>query len=58
MVAPFAYTELIWATILGFMVFGDIPDLWTYVGAGIIVASGLYVLYRERRFARPPAGTL
>ena len=57
-VAPFAYTELIWATILGFMVFGDIPDLWTYVGAGIIVASGLYVLYRERRFARPLVGRL
>ncbi len=52
-VAPFAYTELIWATILGFMVFGDLPDLWTFVGAGVIVASGLYVLYRERRAAAP-----
>ncbi len=50
-VAPFAYTELIWATILGFVVFGDVPDLWTFVGAGVIVASGLYVLYRERRAA-------
>ena len=52
-IAPFAYTELIWATILGFMVFGDIPDPWTFVGAGVIVASGLYVLYRERRRAAP-----
>ncbi|MHA1536073.1 MAG: DMT family transporter [Alphaproteobacteria bacterium] len=57
-IAPFAYTELIWATILGFMVFGDVPDRWTFLGAGIIVASGLYVLYRERRFARPPAEAL
>ncbi len=53
-VAPFAYTELIWAAILGFMVFGDLPDRWTFVGAGIIVASGLYVLYRERRAAAAP----
>lgn len=55
-VAPFAYTELIWAAILGFMVFGDLPDRWTFVGAGIIVASGLYVLYRERRISRSPTG--
>lgn len=57
-VAPFAYTELIWATILGFMVFGDLPDPWTFAGAGVIVASGLYVLYRERRISRSTAGAL
>ena len=57
-VAPFAYTELIWATILGFMVFGDIPDLWTFLGAGVIVASGLYVLYRERRISRSTPAAL
>jgi drug/metabolite transporter (DMT)-like permease len=48
LVAPFAYTELIWATALGFLVFGDLPDIRTFVGAGIIVASGIYIVHRER----------
>lgn len=45
---PFNYTLLVWATAIGFVVFGDLPDLWTVAGAGIIVASGLYVWWRER----------
>lgn len=45
---PFNYTLLVWATAIGFVVFGDLPDLWTVVGAAIIVASGLYVWWRER----------
>ena len=49
LVAPFAYTEIIWATSLGFIAFGDFPDLYTFVGTAIIVASGVYVLHRERR---------
>lgn len=48
MLAPFAYTELIWATLMGLLIFGDFPDAWTFAGAGIITASGLYVLHRER----------
>ena len=48
LVAPFAYTEIIWATTLGLFVFGDFPDLLTFVGTAIIVASGVYVLHRER----------
>ncbi len=48
LVAPFAYTELIWATILGLTVFGDFPDDWTFVGATVIAASGMYILHRER----------
>jgi drug/metabolite transporter (DMT)-like permease len=47
-IAPFSYTQLIWAGLLGFSVFGTLPDGWTIVGAGIIVASGLYAAYRER----------
>jgi drug/metabolite transporter (DMT)-like permease len=47
LVAPFAYTELIWATILGLAVFGDFPDTWTFVGAAIIAASGIYIIQRE-----------
>ena len=45
---PFAYTVLVWATLVGFTVFGDLPDLLTVVGASIIVASGLYTFARER----------
>lgn len=46
--APFSYTQLLWVTFLGFVVFGEIPDVWTVVGAGFIVASGLYTAHRER----------
>jgi len=51
-VAPFRYTGLVWALILGFVVFGDWPDYLTLTGAGIVVATGLFTLYRERRLAR------
>ncbi|QOZ24618.1 DMT family transporter [Bradyrhizobium sp. CCBAU 51753] len=46
--APFSYTQLVWVSILGFLVFGELPDGWTIVGAGFIVASGLYTAHRER----------
>ena len=46
---PFAYTVLVWATLVGFTVFGDLPDLLTVLGALIIVASGLYAFSRTRR---------
>jgi drug/metabolite transporter (DMT)-like permease len=46
--APFSYTQLLWVSILGFLVFGEIPDLWTVTGAAFIVASGLYTAHRER----------
>jgi drug/metabolite transporter (DMT)-like permease len=46
--APFIYTQIVWTFGLGYLVFGDVPDRWTFVGAAIIVASGLYLLYRER----------
>jgi drug/metabolite transporter (DMT)-like permease len=48
---PFSYTVLVWATIVGFVVFGSLPDWPTMLGASIIVASGLYALYRERKRA-------
>ena len=47
-VSPFRYTNLIWALILGLVVFGDLPDTLTILGAVIIVVSGLYTLHRER----------
>ncbi len=52
-VAPFTYTGLIWATVLGVIVFSHVPDQWTILGAVIITASGLYILHR-RHDGRPP----
>src|SRR3954466_4516170 len=46
--APFSYTQLLWVSILGFLVFGEVPDVWTIVGAALIVSSGLYTAHRER----------
>jgi drug/metabolite transporter (DMT)-like permease len=46
--APFQYTQLLWVSILGFMIFGELPDIWTVTGAVFIVASGLYTAHRER----------
>ena len=46
--APFSYTQLLWVSILGFLVFGELPDAWTVTGAAFIVASGLYTAHRER----------
>ena len=54
-VAPFRYTALIWALVLGLLVFGDWPDAVTLTGAAIIVASGLYTFYRERNLSRSGA---
>ena len=47
-IAPFRYTGLIWALILGWLVFGDWPTNLTLLGAGIVVATGVFTLYRER----------
>lgn len=49
LVAPFRYTSLIWAVLLGWLLFGTLPDFWTVVGAAIVVASGLYMLLRQRK---------
>ncbi len=52
-VSPFLYPEMIWALIFGFIIFGDVPDLFMLLGAGIIVISGLYLILSERRQKRP-----
>ena len=46
--APFTYCQLVWAMIFGFGIFGEVPDIWTVVGATVIVGSGLYIAHRER----------
>ncbi len=48
-VSPFRYTVLIWALLLGLFVFGDIPDVITIMGSLIVVGTGIYTFYRERR---------
>ncbi len=48
-VQPYRYTLLVWVAILGVVVFGDVPDGWTLAGATIIVASGFYTWWRDRR---------
>lgn len=48
-ITPFRYTRLIFSMILGMLVFAERPDLMTYIGSGIIIASGLYTYLRERR---------
>jgi drug/metabolite transporter (DMT)-like permease len=46
--SPFIYTEVPLMIVLGFLAFGDLPNAWTLTGAAIVVASGLYMLHRER----------
>lgn len=48
-IAPFRYTSLIFSALLGFFFFAELPDLWTLVGAAIVIASGLYTFYREAK---------
>jgi drug/metabolite transporter (DMT)-like permease len=47
LIAPFTYSQIVWALIAGYLVFGDVPDGWMLVGCTVIVASGLFVFYRE-----------
>jgi len=59
LLAPFDYTALLWATVFGYLIWNDIPDLPTYLGAAIIILSGLYIIFRERRVEvglPPPSG--
>ena len=50
-VSPLHYTLIIWASLYGYFLFGQFPDGWTWAGSIVIIASGLYVLHRERRRA-------
>jgi drug/metabolite transporter (DMT)-like permease len=52
LVAPFRYSGLIWATMLGLVIWGDFPDSWTLAGAGMLVASGVYIIERSPRTAK------
>jgi drug/metabolite transporter (DMT)-like permease len=48
LLAPLAYTEIVMATFAGWYFFGDFPDFWTFLGVGILIASAIYISWRER----------
>lgn len=50
--APFVYVQIVPMSIIGYLFFNNVPDVWTLIGASIIIASGLYVFYRERKLNR------
>jgi drug/metabolite transporter (DMT)-like permease len=50
--SPFIYTQLIWVVIFGYLVFDHVPNGWTIAGAAMVIGSGLYLLYRERKLGR------
>jgi drug/metabolite transporter (DMT)-like permease len=52
LLAPYTYTAIVWVTIMGYLAFGDFPDFWTMTGAAIVIASGIYVFYREAYLRR------
>ena len=52
LVAPFRYTSLLWAIVLGYAIFGNLPDGWTLIGAAIVVGAGIFMLMRERALRR------
>ena len=47
--SPLQYTLMIWSTVWGFLIFAQLPDFWTFAGTAVIVASGIYSIYRETR---------
>lgn len=50
--APFAYSQIVWMTLSSWLVFGDAPTVWLFVGGPIVIASGLYIWLRERMLAK------
>jgi drug/metabolite transporter (DMT)-like permease len=55
-VAPFDYARLLFAALFGFLVFTEVPDQWTVLGAAIIIGSTVYIARREARLGRQPPG--
>lgn len=57
LIAPFEYTALIWSAILGYLIWGDFPDIYAIIGAGLIVASGIYIIHREKIISQKKAAS-
>lgn len=53
--APFSYTTMVWSILFGYMIWGDLPDAMLLIGAAIVIASGLYIVYRETIRRTPKA---
>lgn len=53
-VLPFDFLKLVWAAMLGFWAFGEVPDVWTWVGAAVVFGSGFYIAWREHAERRRP----
>jgi drug/metabolite transporter (DMT)-like permease len=51
-VAPFEYLRLPFAVFMGWLIWGQTPEVWTYVGAAIVIASALYIAQREAQVAK------
>ena len=49
LLAPFDYVAMVWAALLGYAVFGEVPEKLVLAGAGIVIASGLFIVWRERQ---------
>jgi drug/metabolite transporter (DMT)-like permease len=52
LVGPFKYTSLVWAVLLGLLVWNDLPEAWTWIGSALVVGSGLYIWRRELLLAK------
>jgi len=51
LLSPYSYSEIVMATVVGYVVFGDFPDAWTWAGIAVVVGSGVYIAVRERQLA-------
>ena len=58
LLAPFSYASIVWATLIGWVVFGTRPDQATMLGTSLLIAAGLYVWHRERMRARDTIGQI
>ena len=52
LVMPMDYLSLLWSSLLGFLVFSQLPSHWTLIGAPVVIAAGLVILWREQRLKR------
>jgi drug/metabolite transporter (DMT)-like permease len=60
LIAPLEYTALVWGSFYGWLIWGELPDALVFVGAGIMIASGIYLIHREHRLGKtqPPIGKI
>jgi drug/metabolite transporter (DMT)-like permease len=58
LVAPFQYSQMVWAILIGFAIWGDVPEATKLIGATVVATSGLFILYRETALGRRPTASL